>query len=104
MSGYRTATRDEADSLADFRYEPGDRFVRHPHYRDAVDTPDPAEWTVAKRRFVYAVRYLPDRDGTPAPAEHREYELTNRCFERVTVSEVDLQTEWEQVDAEATDD
>lgn len=95
-TGYRESTRTDADSLAGFRYDRGDRFVRHLHFGEDKD--DPTEWAVAKRRYVYVVRYLPDRDGTPGPGEHREYELTNRNFERTTVTEADLRTEWELVD------
>ncbi len=98
MSQYRESTYSDGDSLEEFRYDRGDRFVRAPHYREDED--DPTEWSVAKRRFVYTVSYLPDRDGTPGPAEHREYELVSREFERTTVTEADLRTEWDRLEGD----
>lgn len=99
MTGYRESTHSDGESLDKFRFEPGDKFVRHPHYHDPVDNPDPTKWAVVKRRHVYTVSYLPDRDGTPGPEDHREYELGSEDLERTTVTEAELLTEWEPLDS-----
>lgn len=74
-TGYRDSAYPDGNNLEEFRFEPENRFVRHPHYREAPDNSEPTEWAVMKPRYVRTMTYLPKGDGTPGPEHHREYVL-----------------------------
>ena len=87
--GLGTTVWGEPDTLDEYEYDIGDRFVRwHPWGNERADED---VWAVVNVSWQFKTTWITDRDNPTTKEDHRIYELLSKeTFDRHRVPETEL--------------